>query len=232
MVLGCVKDLKKYPLFVSVVVSKDVVVVVVHDLVSLTMSFIGMHMQRAWHLVNAENQTVGRVAVQIANILRGKHKPTYMPGKDMGDHVVVVNAQKVQFTGKKWKLKLYRWHTGYPGGLKSRTAEQMLEQNPCKILRKAVLGMMERNRLRRNYIEKRLWIYAGPDHHFPNELPASVPPLAPVPRANSGNFTTFGLDHYAHPDTFQWNPRIPKPKTRLRIPKHLKTTIGPVNVQK
>eukprot|EP00537_Pseudo-nitzschia_pungens_P009500 CAMPEP_0172380928 /NCGR_PEP_ID=MMETSP1060-20121228/70688_1 /TAXON_ID=37318 /ORGANISM="Pseudo-nitzschia pungens, Strain cf. cingulata" /LENGTH=229 /DNA_ID=CAMNT_0013108695 /DNA_START=627 /DNA_END=1316 /DNA_ORIENTATION=- len=90
------------------------------------MSFPGQSLQRAWHLVDAKNQTVGRLAGQISQILKGKHKPTFRPNKDMGDHVVVINAEKVQFSGKKWNDKLYRWHTGYPGGLKERTAKDMM----------------------------------------------------------------------------------------------------------
>mmetsp|Transcript_177 Transcript_177/g.235 ORF Transcript_177/g.235 Transcript_177/m.235 type:complete len:104 (-) Transcript_177:2584-2895(-) len=79
------------------------------------MSFPGRALQRAWHLVDANNQTVGRLATTVAPILRGKHKPTYSPNQDIGDYVVIINADKVKFTGKKWQDKLYRWHTGYPG---------------------------------------------------------------------------------------------------------------------
>ena len=183
------------------------------------MSFLGMHMQRAWHLINAENQTVGRLAVQVSNILRGKHKPTYTPGKDMGDHVVIINAKKVNFTGNKWKKKIYYWHSGYPGGLKQRTAKEMLERNPYKVLHKAIMGMIPRNRLRNTYIKKRLFIYLGSEHPHGMELPPSVPSLPPVPRSNNATYH-FGLNqNYAHPDTFQWNPYIPKRKHKIKIPK-------------
>ena len=134
------------------------------------MSFPGRAIQRAWHLVDAKNQTVGRLATQIAPLLKGKHKPTYKPNKDMGDHVVIVNAEKVNFSGQKWNKKLYRWHTGYPGGLKERTAKEMLSRNPKRILEKAILGMIKRNRLRHQYIENRLNIYIGPTHPHTGQL--------------------------------------------------------------
>lgn len=176
-----------------------------HSEVSLSvMSFPGRQLQRCWHLVDAENQTVGRLAGQIASILRGKHKPTFRPNKDMGDVVVVVNAEKVQLTGDKWKKKLYRWHTGYPGGLKERPAERMLERNPTKILRKAILGMIPNNTLRHTYLEPRLKIYAGPDHPHDAQLPQTVKPLPEVPRRRRGDFH-FGLhkEYYADPESCQ-----------------------------
>lgn len=145
---------------------------------------------------------MGRLAVQIAAILKGKHKPTFLPNKDMGDHVVVINADKVHLTGNKWKKKLYRWHTGFPGGLKERTAAAMLERNPTQILRRAVLGMAgRRNRLRHGHVEPRLYIYAGERHPHAAQLPPSqVPPLPPAPRKRNGSFH-FGLhrEYYAHP---------------------------------
>ncbi|KAL7555694.1 hypothetical protein ACA910_007281 [Epithemia clementina (nom. ined.)] len=185
------------------------------------MSFVGMHMQRAWHLINAENQVVGRLACQVATLLKGKHKPTFTPNKDMGDHVVIVNAEKVHFTGKSWNRKIYYWHSGYPGGLKQRTAKQILDRHPTRIIERAILGMLENNRLRRQFIQKRLFIYTGPNHPHTAELPPSVPPLAAVPRSlKRVNFATNGLDHYAHPNSFQWNPYIPKYKTRIPINRH------------
>mmetsp|Transcript_21266 Transcript_21266/g.27461 ORF Transcript_21266/g.27461 Transcript_21266/m.27461 type:complete len:176 (-) Transcript_21266:137-664(-) len=166
------------------------------------MAFPGRLMQKCWHLVDAEGQTVGRVAQQIAAILKGKHKPTFMPHHDMGDHVVVINAEKVHFTGKKWKDKLYRWHTGYPGGLKQRTAREMLDRNPLQIMRKAIMGMTKKNNLRHGYLEKRLFLYQGPKHPHIKEIPESVPPLPKAPRKLNGTFH-YGLDLYAHPDTFK-----------------------------
>mmetsp|Transcript_24261 Transcript_24261/g.59383 ORF Transcript_24261/g.59383 Transcript_24261/m.59383 type:complete len:193 (+) Transcript_24261:337-915(+) len=163
---------------------------------NINMSFPGRSLQQAWHLVDANNQTVGRVAGQIAQILKGKHKPTFQPNKDMGDHIVVINAEKVVFSGTKWKSKVYRWHTGYPGGLKQRRAEEMLERKPEEILKKAVLGMLKRNNLRHQSIEPRLRIYEGPSHPHTAQLPHSTARAPPVPRARSNNFH-FGLNNYA-----------------------------------
>eukprot|EP00934_Nitzschia_sp_Nitz4_P004672 Nitzschia sp. Nitz4//scaffold40_size135432//129316//129949//NITZ4_003272-RA/size135432-snap-gene-0.121-mRNA-1//1//CDS//3329551303//4662//frame0 len=159
------------------------------------MSFKGQALQRAWHLVDAADQKVGRVAGQIAQILKGKHKPTYRPNKDMGDFVVVVNAEKVQFSGNKWKDKLYRWHTGFPGGLKERRAEEMWERKPEEILKKAVLGMLKRTNLRHQSIEPRLRIYAGPQHPHTAQLPPSTEPIPSTPRNKAGDFH-FGLKSY------------------------------------
>ena len=160
-----------------------------------------MALQRCWHLVDAKNQVVGRVAQQIAQILRGKHKPTFLPSKDMGDHVVVINAERVKFSGKKWKKKLYRWHSGYPGGLKQRRAEEMLEKNPTQILRKAIMGQLKRTNLRHQSLEPRLKIYLGPDHPHKAQLPDAVEPLPRVPKSRRGDFH-FGLKVYADPHSY------------------------------
>lgn len=156
------------------------------------MSFPGRAVQRTWHLVDATSQTVGRLATTIAPILKGKHKPTYRPNGDCGDFVVIVNADKVHLSGKKWSDKLYRWHTGYPGGLKERPAKDMLERKPEFILKKAILGMLYRNNLRQSYMEPRLRIYAGPDHPHEAQLPEGVTPLPVHPRKRKGSFH-FGL---------------------------------------
>lgn len=161
------------------------------------MSFPGRSVQRAWHLVDASSQTVGRLAASVAPLLKGKHKPTYMPNTDCGDYVVIVNAEKVNFTGKKWKDKLYRWHTGYPGGLKQRRAEEMLERKPENILKKAILGMLNRNNLRHKYIEPRLKIYTGPDHPHQSQLPTEVSPLPKHPRNRRGDY------HYGFNETYK-----------------------------
>jgi large subunit ribosomal protein L13 len=166
------------------------------------MSFPGKAVQRAWHLVDASSQTVGRLATQVAVLLKGKHKPTYRPNGDCGDIVVIINADKVTFTGNKWNDKLYRWHTGYPGGLKQRTAKDMLERRPTEILRKAVLGMLSRTRLRNTYIEPRLKIYSGPSHPHTAQLPDSVEPILRHPRKLSGDFH-FGLQLYSDPNIRQ-----------------------------
>lgn len=158
------------------------------------MSFAGRHVQRTWHLIDATGQTVGRLANTIAPILRGKHKPTFRPDGDCGDYVVVINAEKVHFSGKKWQQKLYRWHTGYPGGLKERKACDVLERKPEDILRKAVMGMLYRNNLRHQYIEKRLRLFTGPDHPHLSQLPVDVTPLPKHPRKRSGDY------HFGFPD--------------------------------
>jgi len=113
--------------------------------------------------VDAEGQTLGRLATEIARLLRGKNKPQYTPHVDTGDFVVVVNAEKVVVTGKKAEQKVYRRHSGYPGGLKETSYEQMMERRPTEILRRAVKGMMPKNRLARQQLRK-LKIYAGPEH--------------------------------------------------------------------
>jgi large subunit ribosomal protein L13 len=122
-----------------------------------------LEVERRWYVVDAEGQTLGRLATEIARVLRGKNKPQYTPHVDTGDFVVVVNAEKVVVTGKKAEQKVYRWHSGYPGGLKETSYEQMMERRPTEILRRAVKGMMPKNRLARQQLRK-LKIYAGPEH--------------------------------------------------------------------
>ena len=119
--------------------------------------------ERTWYLVDAEGKTLGRLATQIADTLRGKGKPEYTPHVDTGDFVVVVNADKIAVTGKKLDDKLYYRHSGYPGGLKSRPLRDELERRPTEVLRKAVKGMLPKNRLAAQQLTK-LKIYAGPDH--------------------------------------------------------------------
>eukprot|EP00566_Odontella_aurita_P029341 CAMPEP_0113554022 /NCGR_PEP_ID=MMETSP0015_2-20120614/15924_1 /TAXON_ID=2838 /ORGANISM="Odontella" /LENGTH=156 /DNA_ID=CAMNT_0000455129 /DNA_START=161 /DNA_END=628 /DNA_ORIENTATION=+ /assembly_acc=CAM_ASM_000160 len=150
------------------------------------MSFPGRYVQRTWHLIDAADQTVGRLAATVAPILRGKHKPTYRPNADCGDFVVIVNAEKVHFSGNKWKDKLYRWHTGYPGGLKERPADMMLERKPESVLQKAILGMVHKGNLKHGYIEPRLKVYAGPYHPHKSQLSESAVPLPRVLRSNRG----------------------------------------------
>jgi large subunit ribosomal protein L13 len=122
-----------------------------------------LEVERKWYVIDAEGKTLGRLAAEIAKILRGKNKPQYTPHVDVGDFVVVVNADRVVVTGKKAEQKVYRRHSGYPGGLKTTSYEQMMERRPTEILRKAVYGMMPKNRLARQQIRK-LKIYAGPEH--------------------------------------------------------------------
>ena len=128
--------------------------------------------ERRWYLVDAEGKTLGRLATQIADTLRGKRKPQYTPHVDTGDFVVVVNAEKVAVTGKKLDDKRYYRHSGYPGGIRSRTLREELDRRPTEVIRKAVKGMLPRNRLGRAQLTK-LKVYAGPEH--PHEAQAPQP---------------------------------------------------------
>jgi len=128
---------------------------------------------RGWFLVDAEGKTLGRLATQIADVLRGKRKPTYTPHVDVGDFVIVVNAEKVVVTGNKREAKRYWRHSGYPGGIRYRTLGEMLERRPEEVLRKAVKGMLPRNRLARRQITK-LKVYAGPDHPHQAQKPEQL----------------------------------------------------------
>jgi large subunit ribosomal protein L13 len=129
--------------------------------------------QRDWYVVDAEGKTLGRLATQIADMLRGKRKPEYTPHCDTGDFVVVVNAEKIVVTGKKRTDKIYYRHSGYPGGLRSRTLNEMLERRPDDVIRKAVSGMLPRNRLARQQIRK-LKVYAGPEHPHAAQQPKPI----------------------------------------------------------
>jgi large subunit ribosomal protein L13 len=126
--------------------------------------------ERSWVLVDASGRTLGRLATQIADILRGKRKPEYTPHVDVGDFVVVVNAEKIVFTGNKREAKRYYRHSGYPGGLRSRTLGDQLERRPEEVIRRAVRGMLPRNRLARKQLTK-LKVYAGPDHPHAAQKP-------------------------------------------------------------
>jgi large subunit ribosomal protein L13 len=125
---------------------------------------------RDWYVVDAEGQTLGRLATQIADTLRGKGKPQYTPHVDTGDFVVVVNAEKIMVTGQKLDQKRYYRHSGYPGGLHSRTLREQLDRRPTEVLRKAVKGMLPRNRLARRQLTK-LKIYSGPEHPHAAQSP-------------------------------------------------------------
>ncbi len=125
---------------------------------------------RNWYLVDADGLTLGRLATQIADTLRGKGKPQYTPHVDTGDFVVVVNADKISVTGNKRADKKYYRHSGYPGGLKSRTLQEMLDRRPEEVIRLAVKGMLPRNRLARKQLTK-LKIYAGPEHPHQAQKP-------------------------------------------------------------
>jgi large subunit ribosomal protein L13 len=129
--------------------------------------------ERDWLLVDANGQTLGRLATQLADILRGKRKPEYTPHIDTGDFVIVVNAEKIAVTGNKRETKLYRRHSGYPGGLRSRSLAQMLERRPEEVIRIAVKGMLPRSRLARQQLRK-LKVYAGPDHPHEAQKPKAI----------------------------------------------------------
>ena len=129
--------------------------------------------KRHWYLVDAEGKTLGRLATRIADALRGKDKPQYTPHVDTGDFVVVVNAEKVAVTGKKLDDKVYYRHSGYPGGIRGRTLREELERRPTEVIRKAVKGMLPRNRLGRAQLTK-LKVYAGPEHPHGAQAPTPL----------------------------------------------------------
>jgi len=129
--------------------------------------------QRDWYVVDADGKTLGRLATQIADTLRGKGKPQYTPHVDTGDFVVVVNAEKIHVTGQKLDQKMYHRHSGYPGGLRSRTLRVQLERRPTEVLRKAVKGMLPKNKLAARQLVK-LKIYAGPEHPHEAQAPKQL----------------------------------------------------------
>ncbi|BBA71301.1 50S ribosomal protein L13 [Geobacter sulfurreducens] len=128
---------------------------------------------RDWYLVDADNKVLGRMATEIANILRGKKKPIYTPSVDTGDFVVVVNAEKLQLTGNKLADKMYYHHTGFPGGIKSISAGKLIEKKPEDLIRKAVKGMLPKNKLARHMLKK-LKVYAGPEHPHEAQQPKTL----------------------------------------------------------
>ncbi len=129
--------------------------------------------ERNWLVVDATGETLGRLATQIAGRLRGKHKPEYTPHCDVGDFVVVINCEKIAVTGKKRQEKLYHRHSGYPGGLRTRTLNDMLERKPEEVIRLAVKGMLPRNRLARAQLRK-LKVYTGPEHPHAAQQPEKM----------------------------------------------------------
>jgi large subunit ribosomal protein L13 len=128
---------------------------------------------RVWYLVDAENQVLGRIATEIANVLRGKNKPVFTPSVDTGDFVVVVNAEKIALTGNKFADKEYYSHSGYPGGLKTIAAGKLLEKKPEDIIKKAVKGMLPKNKLARHMLSK-LKIYSGAEHPHKAQQPKAL----------------------------------------------------------
>jgi large subunit ribosomal protein L13 len=126
--------------------------------------------ERRWYIVDAEGKTLGRLASQVAHVLVGKHKPMYSPGMDVGDFVIVVNADKISVTGRKMDDKMYYRHSGYPGGIRAFNLRDYLERNPERVLALAVRGMLPRNRLGRQMLKK-LKVYAGPEHPHAAQQP-------------------------------------------------------------
>jgi large subunit ribosomal protein L13 len=125
---------------------------------------------RKWYVIDAENLVLGRLACEVAKILRGKHKPFFTPHVDTGDFFIIVNADKVTLTGKKWAQKLYRWHTGYPGGFREITAEKLRQRRPGRIIELAVRGMLPKNKLGRAMFRK-LKVYTASTHPHAAQQP-------------------------------------------------------------
>jgi len=129
--------------------------------------------ERQWFVIDGEGEIVGRMATEIATILRGKHKPTYTPHVDTGDNIIIVNADKVRFTGLKEQQKSYQRYSGYPGGQKSRTVAEMRVKKPIAIIENAVRGMLPKNKLGRAMFKK-LYVYAGPNHPHAAQKPETL----------------------------------------------------------
>jgi large subunit ribosomal protein L13 len=129
-----------------------------------------LEIQRKWYVVDADGKTLGRLATEIASILRGKKKPIYTPHVDTGDYVIVINAEKIVLTGKKLDKKMYRHHTGYPGGLKEITARELLKKKPEMLIKLAVKGMLPKNSLGRDMFKK-LKVYSGSEHNHQAQKP-------------------------------------------------------------
>ena len=137
---------------------------------------------RQWHVIDAEGQVLGRVATEAARLLQGKHKAVYTPHIDTGDHVVIVNAAKVRLTGRKEEQKLYRYHSGYEGGVREERAKDVREKQPTRIVEEAVRGMLPKTKMGRRQFKK-LKVYRGPSHPHQAQQPK---PLALAPRRSRG----------------------------------------------
>jgi len=129
--------------------------------------------RKQWHVIDAEGQILGRLAARVARLLTGKEKPIYTPFLDTGDHVIIVNAAKVKLTGKKLTEKMYRHHTGYPGGLRETAAGTLLSKNPGRLVREAVIGMLPKSKLGRA-MRKKLKVYQGPQHPHQAQRPTPL----------------------------------------------------------
>jgi len=130
-------------------------------------------MKKKWHVIDAEGQVLGRLATRAARLITGKDKPVYTPFLDTGDHVIIINAEKVKLTGNKLSEKKYRHHTGYPGGLKETTAEALLAKYPDRVVREAVIGMLPKTKLGRA-MRKKLKVYKGPEHPHEAQQPTAL----------------------------------------------------------
>jgi large subunit ribosomal protein L13 len=133
----------------------------------------GVNIERQWHLIDAEDAVLGRLASKAARILMGKHKPTYTPFIDMGDHIIVINAAKIRLTGKKEEQKIYRRHSGYPGGLTETQARTVRATRPTRIVEEAIQGMLPKNKLGKQMYRK-LNVYAGPKHPHDAQKPVAL----------------------------------------------------------
>ena len=133
----------------------------------------GVNIPRNWHVIDAENAVLGRVASKAASMLMGKHKPSYTPYIDMGDHIVVINAAKVRLTGRKEEQKLYRRHSGYPGGLTETSARKVRAARPERMVEEAISGMLPKNKLGKQMYRK-LNVYAGPKHPHEAQKPVAL----------------------------------------------------------
>nr|WP_230869814.1 MULTISPECIES: 50S ribosomal protein L13 [Halanaerobiaceae] len=129
--------------------------------------------ERKWYLVDASDKTLGRLATKVADILRGKHKPSFTPHIDTGDFVIIINAEKIKLTGKKWDQKKYYRHSGYPGGIKETTYKDLVKKKPELIIEKAVKGMIPHNKLGRQVVKK-LKVYAGSEHPHQAQQPEEL----------------------------------------------------------
>jgi large subunit ribosomal protein L13 len=129
--------------------------------------------KRKWYIVDAEGKTLGRLATQVATVLRGKHRPTFTPHMDTGDHVIVVNAEKIHLTGNKVRTKTYYRHSGYPGGLKSETVRELLARTPPVVVERAIKGMLPKNPLGKQ-MGRKLNVYAGPTHPHRAQQPEAL----------------------------------------------------------
>ncbi|MCH8948864.1 MAG: 50S ribosomal protein L13 [Chloroflexi bacterium] len=170
-----------------------------------------------WHVVDAEERPLGRLASEVAVLLRGKYRPTYTPHMDNGDFVVVVNASKVKVTGAKMQQKLYRRHSGYPGGLKETPLPVMLERHPERVVQLAVKGMLPHNRLGRKIL-RHLKVYGGPDHPHEAQVNAgtakkkapSAEGDAALPKANAADENSVGADKDANSPSAKSDAALPE----------------------